>query len=105
MIIFNITFNVEDDISREWLDYMQNELIPEMLKTKRVHSAVLSELLLDEPQGTSYALQFKSDNAENLKKFKEEELPRIFTGISTKYGDKVVFFPTEMKIIKHFDCH
>jgi hypothetical protein len=103
MIIYNITFNVENDIKPEWLDFMQREMIPLMLKSRLLHSAVLSELLIDEPQGTSYALQFRSDNAGNLKKFQDRELQPILSAMHRKYGDKVVYFPTEMKIIKSFD--
>ena len=103
MIIYNITFNVENDIIPGWLDFMQREIIPAMLKSKLLHSAVLSELLIDEPQGTSYSLQFRSNNAENLKKFQDRELQNILSAIHRKYGEKVVYFPTEMKIIKSFD--
>ncbi len=102
MILFNITFNVDDDIKSEWLDYMQHEIIPKMLKSNLLHSAVLSELLLNEPQGTSYALQFLSENPEILNRFRRADFPAIKRELWEKYGDKVVFFPTEMKVIKRF---
>ncbi len=102
MILFNITFNVEDEIKDLWLDYAQQNLIPSMLKSKLLHSALFTQILINEPQGTSYALQLQSDSKKNLEKFQTEELPEILSELQNRFQDKIVFFPTKMKIIKKY---
>ncbi len=99
MIIYNITFNVEDDISGEWLEWIKNTFIPQMQKSGLLAGARLSQLLVDEKQGTSYALQFTAENLENLREFQARELGNYLRSMHEKFGDKVVFFPTEMKVI------
>jgi len=99
MILYNITFNVEDDIKSEWLDFMKKEFIPNMTSSGILTNPLLSELLLKEPQGTSYALQFRVKDLDSLRKFQAEEWHPVFRILHDKFGDKVVFFPTEMKII------
>ena len=102
MILFNITFNVENDIKDLWLDYAEQKLIPAMLKSNLLHSVIFSEIMITEPQGTSYALQLQSDSKKNLEKFQTEELPEILSALQNRFQDKIVFFPTEMKIIKKY---
>jgi len=99
MILYNLTFNVEDDVKDDWLDYMKNRFIPAMLESGLLTMPVLSELLLDEPQGTSYALHFQVNDMEDLRRFQRKEWRPILEALYKQFGDKVVFFPTEMKVI------
>ena len=101
MILYNITFNVEDDIKEQWLSYMEENFIPAMIKSGLLETPVLSELLLDEPQGTSYALHFQVKDMDALRRFQRKEWRPILEALYKKFGDKVVFFPTEMKVIYH----
>ncbi len=100
--LFNITFNVEDDVRDEWLRYMEEEFVPKMTRSGLLRDALLTELMLNEPQGTSYALQFVSDSPESLRQFFDRELDSILSDHRQKFGDRVVFFPTTMKIIRRF---
>jgi len=99
MILYNITFNVEDDVKDRWLEYMREQFIPAMIESGLLTRPVMSELLLQEPQGTSYALHFYSDNLDNLRRFQSDEWEGIFRKLRDEFGDKVVFFPTEMKVV------
>ncbi|NPA43202.1 MAG: DUF4286 family protein [Chlorobi bacterium] len=99
---YNITFNVEDDVRDQWLRFMQEELIPAMLASGLLKEAVLSELMVDEPQGTSYALLFTGDSGDDVARFRSDELGGHLEQLRRRYGDKVVFFPTEMKVIRRY---
>ena len=99
MIIYNITFNVEDETKDEWMNWIKKEFVPAMTKSGLLKNPQLRELLIDEQQGTSYALQFEADSLNDLDIFKKEELFDLLSSVREKFGEKVVFFPTEMKII------
>ncbi len=99
MIVYNITFNVEDEIKDQWLKWIKNDFIPAMTKSGLLKNPRLSELLIDEQQGTSYALQFEANTIEDLNEFKKEQLFSLLAPVREKFGEKVVFFPTEMKVL------
>jgi hypothetical protein len=99
MYIYNITFNVEKEIEQEWLEYIKNIFIPEMLKSGLLHSALTSKIMVDETQGNSYSIQFTTENQSDLKKFIEKELYPVLNKLHLKFSPKMVYFSTELDVI------
>lgn len=100
MYIYNVTTNVQEDIHDEWLDWMKNERIPEMLATGKFQKALLSRVLVKEEMGgITYSVQYTSKNEEILKDFYEQDAPRL--GILKKeFEGKIFSFQTEMQVVK-----
>ncbi len=99
MYIYNITFNVDKEIEKDWLDFVKNTFIPKMLKSGLLTGATTSKIMVDEAQGISYSIQFFSDNKENLKTFIEKELYPILNELHLKFAPKMVYFATELDVI------
>jgi len=99
MLLYNLTFNVDDNIRRQWLDYMRDEWIPAVLATGLLHSPRLMQLMKSEPQGTSYALQWEADDMRQLKTFLQEYWPAFQQKFYDKFSHQVVYFPTTLKDI------
>ena len=99
MYIYNITFNVEPEIEKEWLDYIKQQFIPKMLKSGLLNKSITSKIKVDEAQGTSYSIQFMADNQEKLKTFIKEELYPILNELHLKFSPKMVYFATELDVI------
>lgn len=99
MYIYNITFNVEKDIEKDWLSYITNNFIPKMLQSGLLNAATTSKIKVDEAQGQSYSIQFKTDNQEQLQKFIADELYPILNELHTKFSPKMVYFSTELDVI------
>ncbi len=100
MIRYNFSFNVEDEIRQEWLDFMEREFIPSLLRGGLLRNASLFRLIHREPQGETFILQLDSRDLADLRRFQEKELSGLLQDLHAKFGDKVVFFPTEMERIK-----
>ncbi|NPA46113.1 MAG: DUF4286 family protein [Chlorobi bacterium] len=100
MLIYNITFNVDDRMRRQWLDYVREEWIPAVLATGLLHSPRLMQLMKAEPQGTSYALQWSADDMRQLKKFLNEHWPAYERDFRERFGEALVYFPTTLKEIE-----
>jgi hypothetical protein len=103
MIIYNLTFNVENAVKDEWTGWMQNKILPALTNKNILQSVVMSELILEEPQGTSFSVQFFVETPQKLDLFLENHLPDLLASMNRKFGDKVVFFPTKMKILRRFN--
>ena len=51
MIIYNVTINVEESISQEWLCWMQKIHIPEVMNTGMFISAKMTRVMVEEQMG------------------------------------------------------
>ena len=99
MYIYNITFNVDKAIEKEWLDYIKNNFIPKMLESGLLKSSLTSKIIVDEAQGNSYSIQFAADNQADLKQFIDKELYPILNELHLKFSPKMVYFATELDVI------
>ena len=51
MIIYNVTINIEESISQEWLCWMQKIHIPEVMNTGMFISAKMTRVMVEEQMG------------------------------------------------------
>ena len=99
MYIYNITFNVENSIEQEWLDFVKKVFIPKMLKSGLITGATTAKIVVDEAQGTSYSIQFFTDKKENLDHFINNEFQPILQEIHDKFSPEMLYFATELDVI------
>jgi hypothetical protein len=103
MIIYNITINVDESIHENWVNWMQEIHIPEVLATGKFTKALMSEVLVKEDLGgVTYSIQYTCDSRELLLKYYQEDAQRLRDAEIKKFGDKFGAFRTEMKIVKEF---
>jgi len=100
MIIYNVTIKVADAIKTEWLDWLKQEHIPEVLGTKCFSKATVHHLLeIDDSEGPTYAVQYLAQNIDDYKKYIDE-----FAGIMRqrsfdRWGDQFIAFRTIMEVV------
>ena len=99
MIIYNVTINVQEDIHDRWLNWMQEEHIPDMLNTKKFTKALMTKVMVEEPMGgITYSVQYTADNKEMLEKYYEENASEL-RAKSKAFEGKFVAFRTELEVI------
>ena len=103
MIIYNVTSNIQENIEQQWLDWMQQKHIPEILATGKFTSARLVQVLVDEEMGgVTYAVQYTTDSRETLQKYYQEDAPTFRAEGMALFGDKVLAFRTELEVLREF---
>lgn len=98
-IIYNVTCSVEESIKAEWLTWMQQVHIPEVLQTGlfegykflRVIGALGEE---EKEEGGTYAIQYTLSSIEKFLEYADLHAPALRTKTEAKYGDKVMAFRT-----------
>ena len=58
MILYNVTVNIDNDVREEWLQWMKETHIPEMMDTGLFLESRLSRILAEEEGGSSYEVQY-----------------------------------------------
>lgn len=102
MIIYNVTVNVDYDIHDEWLDWMKEVHIPEVLNTGLFFEAKMSRILAEEEGGKSYSIQYTCDSMESYEKYRDQFAPHLQQKHTEKYAGKFVAFRTLLRIEKNF---
>ncbi len=100
MYIYNVTTNVHESIQIEWLKWMKEKHIPNMLETGKFISAKMSQVLIDEEMGgVTYSVQYTTDSIETLHEYYNENANKLREEAITLFKDKIVAFRTELKVI------
>lgn len=99
MIIYSITVSVEAPIARQWLHWMQQEHIPEVMATGYFLESSMQQLLEPAPQeGThTYNIQYTCRDLETFQKYEQTEADRLRKEHASKFGEQVVAFRTLLK--------
>lgn len=100
MYIYNVTISIDPDIQQEWLHWMQQEHIPEMLATGKFTSAKLLRVHAEEAGGLTYAVQYTTESKETLQRYYTENAD-ILRAKSKRFEGKFVAFRTELEILSH----
>ena len=101
MVIYNVTTHVEPSIEQEWLLWMRQIHIPKMLATQKFTNSKIYKVINERDQGgISYAVQYYSDSQELLKQYFEKEAPLFNKEEKEKFGNRVLFFQTELQLIE-----
>ena len=100
MIVYNVTIKIEKDIADEWLRWLLEEHIPEIINTGCfTDSRVLKLLETDESEGLTYAIQYFADNPESYKDYTENYAGRMRQQSFDKWGNKFIAFRSLMEVV------
>ena len=102
MINYNITVSVGDDITADWLDWMQKEHIPDVISSGVFIKAHLSKLINPKDSDNTFAITYTCSSMKDLHYYQVYFAADLQKKHDTRYGDKVVAFRTIMEIIKDF---
>lgn len=100
MIIYNVTTNIQESVHDQWLNWMQQKHIPEILATGKFSSARIVKVLVEEEMGgITYSTQYTTDSKETLDKYYQEDQARFQQEALQLFADKMLSFRTELEII------
>ncbi|GLB52682.1 hypothetical protein NBRC110019_17220 [Neptunitalea chrysea] len=100
MYIYNVTSNIDNSVHDEWLNWMQETHIPDMLSTGKFTAARIVKVLVEEEMGgVTYSVQYTTKNKETLELYYAEDADRLRKEALLKFADKMLSFRTELEII------
>ena len=90
MILYNVTVSVDLEIEDDWVKWMKEIHIPEMMKTGCFNENKLLKLLNERPdvEGTTFAVQFFAKNPSMIDEYLEKHAPNLRQRHMDRFGDK-----------------
>lgn len=92
MIIYNVTTILEESIHDEYLAYMQQIHMPEVMATGKFISCNLLRLKEPGNEGVTYCAQYITDEMEKLNDYRQEYSPKLQEDFKQKFETGYVAF-------------
>ncbi|MCY7291186.1 MAG: DUF4286 family protein [Ferruginibacter sp.] len=101
MIIYNVTTKVHGSIAKEWLQWMKDVHVKEILETGCFTNFKIVKLLeIDEGEGPTYALQLYADSKAIYNQYVEKFAGKMRQQAFDKWGDKFISIRSVMQIVE-----
>jgi DNA integrity scanning protein DisA with diadenylate cyclase activity len=100
MLIYNVTVQVERSIADAWLQWLQQEHIPELMQTGCFVKYQVVKLVNDEETDTTtYAIQYFTESENELNTYLNEHASMFRQRGFDKWGNRFIAFRTIMEVI------
>jgi hypothetical protein len=100
MIIYNVTTKVHNSIADEWLQWVKDVHVKDILNTGCFTDFKIVKLLeTDETEGPTYAVQFYAESKALYNRYIEKFSTQMRNAAFSKWGDKFLSFRSVMQIV------
>ena len=100
MIVYNVTVNIEDPVHEEWLQWMKEVHIPNVLRTGMfIDNRIMKVLVEEEMGGQTYAIQYTCESMDRFRQYEAEFASALRAEAEEHFGGRFVAFRTLLEII------
>ena len=101
MFVYNVTIKVEDSIKDDWLNWLKEEHVPEVLATGCFTQATMLRMLeVDDTEGPTYTIQYHALSKSLYNLYIEKFAGTLRQRSFEKWGDKFIGFRSIMQVVE-----
>ncbi len=96
MIVYSVTVNIDEEVHLDWLAWMKNKHIPDVMATQIFKEYRLLKVISrnEGEEGTSYNIQYSCPSMADLHAYQVKHAPALQKEHSDRYEGKFVAFRT-----------
>ncbi len=105
MLLYNVTVKVENEIAEDWLQWMREQHVLDVLRTGLFLQARITRLLHqeDEDEGQTFAIQYSLPNASAMERYQRDFAPQLQKAHTERYEGKFVAFRTLLEVVEEYN--
>lgn len=103
MILYNVTVSIDPDVHDEWLRWMKEVHIPDVMATGLFIENKIARILAEEEGGKAYSIQYLLHSMDDYETYQKEHAPKLQAEHSQRYDGKFGAFRTLLHVIHHTD--
>ncbi|MEM0991660.1 MAG: DUF4286 family protein [Bacteroidota bacterium] len=101
MYLYNVTYKIDEDIERDWLQWMRSTHIPKVVRMGQFLGHRICKLIgLDESDGITYAIQYMCPDIPTFQAYRKQYADEHQTIHAKQFLNKYVSFSTILEIIE-----
>lgn len=96
MIIYNVTINIDEEAHEQWLNWMKQKHIPDVMATGMFVSSKILRLLSkqEDESGSTYAIQYTCPDMKTYERYQQEFAPALQAETQKMFGGRFAAFRT-----------
>lgn len=99
MLLYNVTLILDDAAAEEWLQWMQQTHIPEVMATGMFVSNRLLKVVDSPNEGVTYCAQYVAETLENYNEYLDVYAPALQADLNEKFKNRFVAYRTLMEFV------
>lgn len=99
MIIYNVTVTISNEVHDEWLDWMKQVHIPEVMATGMFLNNKISRVIDSQLEEPTYAIQYTCPDMATLHQYQVQHAPALQKDHTDRYEGKFAAFRTLLEVI------
>lgn len=100
MLIYNTTFQVDDEIHDNFIIWIKESYIPQVMEHGTLKAPRICKVLSHREEGSSYSLQWEVESSGLLHRWHMEQGLKLNEELTKIFANKVIGFPTLMEVIE-----
>jgi hypothetical protein len=98
MILYNVTINLDENIHQEWLDWMKNKHIPDVMNTGCFIESKICRIHSDD-EGVTFAVQYLCESMSTYESYRDHFAQALQQEHIDKFQGKFAAFRTILEIV------
>ena len=100
MILYNVTVAIDKRVENEWVQWMKETHIPEMLETKQfVEHKFFKVLSAEDPESSSYSIQYFAESMEQIETYLNQFAAELRQKVNVRYPNQFAAFRTLLEMV------
>lgn len=99
MIIYNVTINIDHEVHDEWLQWMKEVHIPDVMNTGLFLENKICRIHAEEQGGKSYSIQYTLESWSQFEKYQQDHAPALQEDHTKRYNGKFAAFRTMLEVV------
>jgi hypothetical protein len=99
MFIYNVTVNIDEEAQDEWLQWMRQVHIPDVMKSGCFVSSRILKVLHVNDTGSTYSIQYSFNEMADIERYMEKFAKRLQDEHRARYGERYTAFRTVLEEI------
>jgi hypothetical protein len=98
-IIYNVTISLDKEIEQDWVKWMKEIHLKEVMQTGMFLEYRFTKVLTAEEDGISYSVQYMANNMKDYERYRDEFAPLLQKKGLEKFPGKFAAFRTLLALI------
>ncbi len=102
MILYNVTVNIDHEVHDEWLLWMRQSHIPDVMTTGRFTESRIGKVIAQDQGGVTYSIQYLAPDMESYHRYIHEDAPKLQEKHEERFEGKFVAFRTIIEVVESY---
>lgn len=102
MILYNVTVSIDDSVHEDWLKWMKEKHIPDVMNTGCFIESRISRVHGEEDGGLTFAIGYLCPDKETYERYQMEFAPALQKEHGERYAGRFAAFRTLLTVLEEF---